>query len=166
MDDNTKQIPAHKREEFINAFGEERVAEMETQVAERFQQAKEEGTESKESSQEEKQPDIQQQPKDADVVQAIQLLTTTVQALVESQKELTDRVKELEGGDSQRLAQKAQNLPQASLAAYVKSQLFTQQNQVKENGPGPKQEEAKQDGSGDLFFNELGWTAPFSGRLG
>lgn len=166
MSDEIKEIPAHKREEFVKAFGEERVKQMEAELATRAQQAKDVGTESKEQTQA---PEAVAEPPapapvNSDVVEAIQALVAEIKTLGAAVKGLDDRVKEIEKSDKEKLTRKAAQLPEASLAAFVKSELFTKANQVSDKGPGPEEKESKQDGSSGLFFNELGWTSPVGMR--
>lgn len=156
MNEN-KEIPAHKRQEFVDAFGEERVEQMETEVAQRSQQAKEEKTESKETAKEEGES-TELQP---EIATALQALVTAVNQVNETVKGIDDRVKELEKSDKEKIAKEASGIPQASVADLVKSQLFSTQNQVKDGRPaGPTEKENNQDGSSGLFFEELGWTSP------
>lgn len=159
--DDVKEIPAHKREEFVAAFGEERVKQMEEELSQRAKQATEAGTESKEktpSAEKDKPADALTEQPSSDVVEAIRALTTSIKAIGESVQGIDNRLKELEKSDKEKLAQKAAAIPDASLASFVKSELFTKQNQVTGDVPGPEQNKAKQDGSTGLFFNELGWT--------
>ena len=166
METEVKEIPAHKREEFVKAFGEERVKQMEAELAGRSQQAKDAGTESKEQTPAQT-PATEHKPTlepPSDVVEAIQALTAVVAENNSMLKSLDDRVKELERDDGERLAQKAASIPEASLAAYVKSQLFTRKNEVKDKGAGPQENKSEQDGSDGLFFQDLGWTSPVGRR--
>jgi hypothetical protein len=151
--EETKEIPAHKLEEFNRTFGEEQVKKMEAELAERSQEAKDAGVESKEKA----------APPD-DVVGAIQALVTVVKEMGTTVQALEKRLDELEKDDGEKIAQKAAAMPAASLAAFVKSELFTKQNQVEKKGPGPQEVISQQDGSSGLFFNELGWTAPVGMR--
>lgn len=158
--DDVKEIPAHKREEFIAAFGEERVKQMEDELTQRAKQASDAGTESKEKAppaeQAKEQPDTAEPS--ADMVEAIRALTTSIKAIGESVQGIDSRLKELEQSDKVRLEKQAASIPEASLASFVKSELFTKQNQVTGEVPGPAENKQKQDGSTGLFFNELGWT--------
>jgi hypothetical protein len=160
---DVKEIPAHKREEFIAAFGEERVKQMEDELAQRAKQASDAGTESKEKTppveqaKEQPAPAQAEQPS-ADMVEAVRALTTSIRAIGESVQVIDSRLKELEKTDKERLEKQAASIPEASLASFVKSELFTKQNQVTGEVPGPEQNKAKQDGSTGLWWNELGWT--------
>jgi len=158
--DEIKEIPAHKREEFVKAFGEERVKQMEEELAQRAQQAKDSGVESKEQTPAPVETTSAPSGPSSDMVEAIQALVTSVKAVAETVTAMDARLKELEKGDAIRLAQKAASLPEASLAAFVKSELFSKANEVKDKGPGPQENESKRDGSTGLFFEEFGWTQP------
>ena len=151
--DDIKEIPAHKREEFVAAFGEERVKQMEAEVAQRSQQAKEEGAESKETS-------VPTQELSPDIANALQALVTAVNQVDETVKAIDDRVKELEKTDKEKIEKQTLAIPQASLDDLVKSQLFSTQNQIAVRPDGPAENKNKQDGSSGLFFEEMGWTKP------
>lgn len=156
--DESKELPAHKRQEFIDAFGEERVIQIEEELASRKQQADESKTESKESPQEV--PEKQESLSDGDLIEAIKSLTQVVAAIKEKVIDLENEVKELSQSDSQKIANKAASLPGASLTAFVKSSLFGESNRVSEKGDGAKETKQVADGSTGLFFEELGWMQP------
>jgi hypothetical protein len=159
MNEN-KELPAHKRQEFVEAFGEDKVAQIEEELANRKQQADESKTESKEVSVSETVAATVELSASPDLIEAIKSLTQVVTAIKEKVIELDTEVKELSKTDSQKVAEKATSLPEASLTAFVKSSLFGESNKVTEKGDGPSENAQVADGSSGLFFEELGWMQP------
>jgi hypothetical protein len=72
-----KGLPPHKREEFVKAFGEERVTQIEEALADRSKSADEAGIEKKEQTQSEK----AKEPTAADVVKGLEFIVEQLNAL-------------------------------------------------------------------------------------
>lgn len=98
IDEMTKGLPAHKRDEFIAAFGEERVKQIEETLEATSKAADEAGVEKKEG---ETTPETQAQPEaltpDSPVVKAMLMVVERLEALETRLKELeTKQVEEKE----------------------------------------------------------------------
>lgn len=165
-------LPAHKRPEFVAAFGEERVAEMEKTLEAKAGQAKEAGIEQKEQGEQAAAPEAtptpeaQQQPQQAAVdpqalAQAITTAVTTLLApVVEEIKSLQAEVKELKKTDAEKVAEKAAATPAASLEALVLESIFSKATQVdgRESLAKSKPKETQAKKPGGLFFDS--WVGP------
>jgi hypothetical protein len=85
-----KGLPAHKRPEFVAAFGEDRVKQIEETLEAKSKEADEKGVEKKE---------VKTEPSMADVVKALEYLTTeliTLKKHIETPKEETKEVEEFD----------------------------------------------------------------------
>lgn len=123
--DEVKGLPAHKRPEFLEAFGEEGVKQIEDTIAQRASEAKEEGREQKEVTQE---PEVKALSQE-DLVKALSPVAKAFQSVLKKLSDFDTRLKELEKTDGEKIAQKAANTPAASLEAQVES-LFSKDFQV------------------------------------
>jgi len=83
MSDDEKGLPAHKRDEFVKAFGEERVKQIEAALAEKSKEADEAGIEKKES----------ELTPDSEIVKALEIVMTEITSL---RQDVDTRLKAIE----------------------------------------------------------------------
>lgn len=154
--ENTMGIPAHKREEFIKAFGEEKVAAIELALDGKAKEAQEAGLEQKETTEATPAPaEVTMTP--AQVADAIIMAVTP---LAEAVRGLVAEVKELKRSDTEKIKEQAANTPAASLESLLSQRLpglFSEATEVDGRSSlaksKPTQKETKETG---LFFES--WT--------
>lgn len=81
MTDETKGLPAHKRPEFIKAFGEERVTQIETALEATSKAADDSGIEKKENSAGTEAPKEATLTPDSEIVKALGAMMETITAM-------------------------------------------------------------------------------------
>jgi hypothetical protein len=162
-------IPAHKRDEFVKAFGTDKVAEIEQALEGKAAQAKEAGIEQKEQAEAatpEAAPTPEtQQPQPAITLEALaQAIAGAIKPVVEEVKALQAEVKELKRTDAEKIAEKTAATPAASLEAMIMEQvgggLFGKATQVDGRtslAQSKPKEAATKKGTG-LFFDS--WIGP------
>jgi hypothetical protein len=163
-------IPAHKRDEFVKAFGTDKVAEIEQALEGKAAQAKEAGIEQKEQGEQAVTPEVipapeTQQPQPAITLEALaQAIAGAIKPVVEEVKALQAEVKELKRTDAEKIAEKAAATPAASLEAMILEQvgggLFGKATQVDGRtslAQSKPKEAATKKGTG-LFFDS--WIGP------
>lgn len=153
-------IPERKRDEFVKAFGLEKVEAMEKVLEGRAKEAQEAGIEQKEqdtstgaATPAEKTPE-QQALSPGQVADAIIMAVTP---LAEAVKALTKEVKELKKSDAEKVAEKAAGTPVASLESLLSDQLtglFSKETEIdgRTSLAKSKPKETKGKGEGGLFF--------------
>lgn len=147
--DEQKGIPEHKREEFIKAGLPAEVLDM----LEEKNSAKAKETsdlEKKEEAAKEEETPTQDDTSFSDIAEAIKSITRVV-------AELQAEVKELKKSDSQKIAEKAAGIPEASLAELVNQTLFNKANEVQNKGNGPAETPADEQREQPFF---AGWISP------
>lgn len=159
--ENDMAIPERKREEFVKAFGLEKVEAMEKALEGRAKEAQEAGIEQKDQTDTpaqattpaEKTPE-QQALTPQQIADAIIMAVTP---LAEAIKAITDEVKELRRSDAAKVAEKAAGTPAASLESLLSGQLiglFSKETEVdgRSSLAKSKPKQAPAQGAGGLFF--------------
>lgn len=169
--ENNMAIPAHKRDEFVKAFGLEKVEAMEKALEGRAKEAQEAGIEQKEQAETPAQaptpsdtpsarPQAEKTPEQQAALTAQQVADAIIMAvspLVEEVKSLRDEVKELKRSDAAKVAEKAAGTPAASLESLLSGQLtglFSKETEVdgRSGLAKSKPKQAPAQGEGGLFF--------------
>ena len=145
--DEQKGVPEHKREEFIkNGLP----AEVLDTLEEKNSAKAKETTDLEKKEETEEEAPTQDNTPSSDVIEAIKSLAQAV-------AELQTEVKELKNSDSQKIAEKAASIPEASLTELVNQTLFNKANEVQERGEGPAETPPSEQGEMP-FFTE--WITP------
>ena len=152
-------IPAHKRDEFIKAFGLEKVEAMEKALEGRAKEAQEAGIEQKEQAEAQATTPTEKTPEQVALTaqQVADAIIMAVTPLAEAIKAVTDEVKELKRSDAAKVAEKAAGTPAASLESLLSGQLtglFSKETEVdgRSSLAKSKPKQAPAQGEGGLFF--------------
>lgn len=166
--ENIMGIPAHKRDEFVKAFGEEKVMEIEKALEGKAKEAQEAGLEQKEATEAPATPagtatpgtQAPAQTETMTPAQVADAIIMVVTPLAEAIKAVTNEIKELKRTDAEKVAEKAAGTPVASLESLLSQRLpglFSEATEIDGRTSlaksKPKQKENQESG---LFFQ--GWT--------
>lgn len=142
-----KGLPAHKRDEFIKAFGEERVTEIETVLEGKAKEADDAGIEKKESE-----PAAEVAPKetltpDNPVVKALEMVVTQLTALESRLKAIEDKTQQVE-------AQLVKEEP-FDLMEFLKSKSAVGQPTAKVDGRSTLAKDGPEEAKGESFTEKF-----------